>query len=439
MFLGRMFSSSTLQRLQRHCLKGNLRSTGDRPRMTMLNELVGLSWHFGFMPQGNTWKTHRRIFANDFNSASVSQFRPHQLKWRDIFLGNLLKTPNDFETHIQHLASGLSLDMVFGLDVQPSGKPDPFIHAATQAVEGLAAAGLFGTYVVDYLPLLKHLPFAQFQRQAKAWKTSVDIAVTVPFNIVKTNMAEGKDVQPSIASSLIEAAAFAEADIQKTTSSTFANGSAAVVSALRTFVLAMSLNPGIQSKAQNEIDAVLLNAGKSLPDFGDEASCPWITAIVKEVLRWNPVVPLAFPHKLTADDVYNGYHLPAGSVILPNAWAMLHNAKVYGEDVSSFRPERFLTKEGKLDPSIKSPDVAFGFGRRVCPARNLVLSELFIFIASTLAMFEISSIEGTNRETAPGYTSGLLRYPVRFSCKIRSRSPRHENIVEALAQRNEPN
>lgn len=89
--------------------------------MTMLNELyvevdlnfasliptivpvyrVGLSWHFGFMPQGNTWKTHRRIFANDFNSASVSQFRPHQLKWRDIFLGNLLKTPNDFETHIQ--------------------------------------------------------------------------------------------------------------------------------------------------------------------------------------------------------------------------------------------------------------------------------------------------------------------------------------------------
>lgn len=55
--------------------------------------------------------------------------------------------------HSLSLASGLSLDMVFGLDVQPSGKPDPFIHAATQAVEGLAAAGLFGTYVVDYLPL----------------------------------------------------------------------------------------------------------------------------------------------------------------------------------------------------------------------------------------------------------------------------------------------
>lgn len=85
---------------------------------------------------------------------------------------------------------------------------------------------------------------------------------------------------------------------------------------------------------------------------------------------------------------------------------MLHNAEAYGEDVSAFRPDRFLTKEGTLDPSIKSPDVAFGFGRRVCPARNLALSELFIFIASTLAVFDISSAE---RGQIPQYTSGLLR------------------------------
>lgn len=74
--------------------------------------------------------------------------------------------------------------------------------------------------------------------------------------------------------------------------------------------------------------------------------------------------------------------------------------------MSAFRPERFLTKEGTLDPCIKSPDVAFGFGRRVCPARNLALSELFIFIASIVAMFDISSAE---RGKMPQYTSGLLR------------------------------
>lgn len=28
----------------------------------------------------------------------------------------------------------------------------------------------------------------------------------------------------------------------------------------------------------------------------------------------------AVPHRLTADDVYNGYHLPAGSIVVGNSW-----------------------------------------------------------------------------------------------------------------------
>ncbi|KAJ3815228.1 cytochrome P450 [Lentinula aff. lateritia] len=421
---------------------------GDRPRMTMLNELVGLSWLLGFIPQGDTWKTHRKILANNFNPASVSQFRPHQLKWRNIFLQNLLKTPDEFFTHIQHLASGLSLDLVFGLDVASSGEPDPFIHAANEVVDGLAATGIFGTYLVDYLPFLKHLPFGRYQHQAKHWKTFVDIAITVPFDMVKANMAikspklvvyiqaAEREVRPSIASRLVYGGVFTQENIRQTTSTMFANGSAALVSALRTFILAMSLHPEIQHKAHNEIDVVLLNSGKAipaLPDFDDELSLPYISAIVKEVLRWNPVVPLAFAHRLTTDDVYNGYHLPAGSVVLPNAWAMLHDLKTYGDDVSAFRPERFLTKGGALDPNVKNPDVAFGFGRRICPARNFALSELFIFIASTLAIFEITSIEGLNAGTKPQYTSGLLRYPYPFRSIIKPRSPKHKEVIEGLA------
>ncbi|KAJ3782909.1 cytochrome P450 [Lentinula aff. detonsa] len=407
----------------------------DRPRMSMLNELVGLSWLSGFIPQGNTWKTHRKIFANEFNPTSVSQFRPHQLKWRNIFLKNLLKAPGDYSTHAQHVASGLSLDLVFGLDVAPSGQTDPFINAATQALEGLSAAGIFGTYLVDYLPFLKHFPFGQYQRDAKHWKTFVDIAVTVPLDIVKDNdnMAAEKQVKPSVASGLIRNGVFAEEDIRKATSTMFANGSAAVVSSLQTFILAMSLYPEIQCKAQNEIDAVLLHTEKHLPDFDDETSLPYVSAIVKEVLRWNPTVPLAFAHRLTTDDVYNGYHLPAGSIVFPNAWAMLRDVKTYGEDVSTFRPERFLTREGTLDPNVKSPDVAFGFGRRICPARHLASSELFIFIASILAVFSITNPEDMTTRPEPRYTSGLLRYPCPFRCTIKPRSPKHERIIEELA------
>jgi hypothetical protein len=45
------------------------------------------------------------------------------------------------------------LEISFGLQVQPSGQPDPFIGAATQAVEAMTETGIFGTYLVDFLPI----------------------------------------------------------------------------------------------------------------------------------------------------------------------------------------------------------------------------------------------------------------------------------------------
>ncbi len=49
-------------------------------------------------------------------------------------------------------------------------------------------------------------------------------------------------------------------------------------------------NPHVVAKAQKELDGVL-SAGQ-LPDFTDEESLPYITAIVKEALRWRDVTPI---------------------------------------------------------------------------------------------------------------------------------------------------
>ncbi len=43
-------------------------------------------------------------------------------------------------------------------------------------------------------------------------------------------------------------------------------------------------------KAQKELDSVLSDG--QLPDFADEGSLPYITAVVKETLRWRDVAPI---------------------------------------------------------------------------------------------------------------------------------------------------
>jgi cytochrome P450 len=51
----------------------------------------------------------------------------------------------------------------------------------------------------------------------------------------------------------------------------------------------MTLFPDVQKKAQAEIDAVV--GPDRLPSFADRDSLPYTKALVKEILRWNAVVP----------------------------------------------------------------------------------------------------------------------------------------------------
>lgn len=46
----------------------------------------------------------------------------------------------------------------------------------------------------------------------------------------------------------------------------------------------MTLHPEVQAKAQAEIDRVI--DGERLPEFGDEDSLPYATAVMKELLRY---------------------------------------------------------------------------------------------------------------------------------------------------------
>lgn len=52
----------------------------------------------------------------------------------------------------------------------------------------------------------------------------------------------------------------------------------------------MVLYPEVQKRAQEEMDSVLGHG--HLPQFGDEDSLPYLRAVLQEVVRWNPPVPL---------------------------------------------------------------------------------------------------------------------------------------------------
>ena len=81
----------------------------------------------------------------------------------------------------------------------------------------------------------------------------------------------------------------------------------------------MVLHPEVQKQAQAELDKVM-GDDSTLPSFNDRSKLPFVTAIVKETLRWIPVLPLGVPHRSINGDDYKGYWIPPGTTIIPNTW-----------------------------------------------------------------------------------------------------------------------
>lgn len=56
-----------------------------------------------------------------------------------------------------------------------------------------------------------------------------------------------------------------------------------------------------------------------LPDLTDRKSLPYINAIIQEIHRFNPAVPLV-THGNSQEDDYNGMRIPKKTWILGNIW-----------------------------------------------------------------------------------------------------------------------
>ncbi|KAJ6475954.1 cytochrome P450 [Mycena vitilis] len=414
----------------------------DRPEFPMLNDLVGYHWHFAFMRYGPWWREHRKVFVQQFQPSEVVLHRPAELHAARVLLQQLLESPARRERHLRHMAAMVILSTVYGIDILP--EDDPYVDISERALTAMAAAGNSGSFLVDYFPFLKYVPEffpgAGFKKQAREWAEAVDAMPVVPYEFVKKSRAAGT-AKPSIASRVLDEIENSGEDqeakelvLRNVLSACYA-GADTTVSALGTFILAMVMYPEVHKKAQAAVDDVVGHG--RLPDFEDDI--PYVDAIVREVLRWRTVLPLSAPHAVTEDDVYKGYHIPAGSIVVGNSWAIFNEEETYGPHTDQFIPERWLTKDGYINTEMRDSSAAFGFGRRICPGRDMAQWSIWITVASILATFNITKSrdnEGAPIEPTGEYTSGMLIYPVSHECDVLPRSEAARAlIVNALSAR----
>ncbi|KAF8467541.1 cytochrome P450 [Russula ochroleuca] len=400
----------------------------DRLKGKGLPYRIRMSWNIAFLPYGPRWRAWRKVFYEHFHPNASRQYRPRELRAARQLLENLLRTPEQYRHHLRFMTGQVIMGIAYGIEVAPHD--DPYVSLAETALQAVESASTTG-WTFDMLPFYKHLPWwfpgASFKKEAARLAPHIDDMVNKPYQTVKDALVTGTAV-PSVAASMIaslgENPSHEDELASKAVPATmYIGGADTTVASLLTFFLAMVLHPDAQSRAQREIDSVV-GAGR-LPDFGDEMSLPYVSAVVEEVMRWHPVAPVAVPHRLIVDDVYKGYFLPAGSIVIGNTWAVLHDESVFPEPLR-FQPERFLNLNVKL------PDVGFGFGRRICPGRFMARSSMWITVASVLAAFDICPVvngQGVPQIPKEEYSAGPVSYPEEFACTIRARSKHAEELI----------
>nr|XP_007138248.1 hypothetical protein PHAVU_009G192400g [Phaseolus vulgaris]ESW10242.1 hypothetical protein PHAVU_009G192400g [Phaseolus vulgaris] len=157
-------------------------------------------------------------------------------------------------------------------------------------------------------------------------------------------------------------------------------------------------NPRILAQVQQELDTVV-GRERSVKEE-DLAHLPYLQAVIKETFRLHPSTPLSLPRVAAESCEIFGYHIPKGSTLLVNVWAIARDPKEWADPLE-FRPERFLPGGEKADVDVKGNDfevIPFGAGRRICAGLSLGLRMVQLLTATLAHSFDWELENGLNPE-----------------------------------------
>ncbi|KAH8804287.1 cytochrome P450 [Flagelloscypha sp. PMI_526] len=388
--------------------KSSLSST--RPSAVMVGELMGQKENLIlFLPYNQRLRDCRSLMHQWLNPRAMIPLYPQFEQSALVLASRILDTPDDWLPHIRYTTGSLVLKLTYGIKTLPFD--DPYLKLAESLIEVTAIGLEQGRWMVDFFPILKHLPSwmpgAGFKRFAEECRAQVEKLGVVPYDFAIDALKEGKP-------SWIGLGHLENKDpgvMICTGRSVYGAGTDTMVSVLTVFVLLMLHHPDVQKRAQMEIDEIV--GHETPPTLKDWDHLPYVQRMCAEILRFNPTVPLAV-HGNEEEIEFRGYRIPAGSWLMANARSVTMDPEVF-KNPSEFNPDRYLHGE---------PDVskyAFGFGRRACPGKDYAMGVVMADVLAVLWAFEIlPQTEGTLPPIE--YYETIVSHPRPFTCQFVPRS-----------------
>ncbi|KAF2313327.1 hypothetical protein GH714_010379 [Hevea brasiliensis] len=206
--------------------------------------------------------------------------------------------------------------------------------------------------------------------------------------------------------------------------------------ALSWFFWLMSQHPKVEEKILTEICSVLMetrgsDVSKWLEEplvFEEVDRLIYLKAALSETLRLYPSVPQDSKHVVADDVLPTGTHVPAGSSITYSIYAIGRMEFIWGDDCLEFKPERWLSMDGKkIEIQDSYRFVAFNAGPRICLGKDLAYLQMKSIAAAVLLRHRLSVVAGHRVEQKMSLTL-FMKYGLIMNVHPRDLSP----IVESI-------
>lgn len=113
-----------------------------------------------------------------------------------------------------------------------------------------------------------------------------------------------------------------------------------------------------------------------------------------ETLRLFPSIPFQNKTPLQPDTLPSGYQVDPNTTIILCYYSMGRMKSIWGKDCMEFKPERWISTEGRLnhEPSYKFP--AFNVGPRSCLGKEMSFSQMKMVALTIICQYHVELVEG---------------------------------------------
>jgi cytochrome P450 len=155
-------------------------------------------------------------------------------------------------------------------------------------------------------------------------------------------------------------------------------------------------HPQVYAKLMKELDdavadgTVEARADKTV-SWTESQKLPYLDAVIQESFRLHPAAGLMLERIVPPQGMdILGNFIPGGTIVGCNAWVLHRRPEIFGADVDSFKPERWIEAPAHKLKEMKATMFQFGAGARTCIGKNVSLLEVYKLVPSFLRRFEVS-------------------------------------------------